>query len=1051
MGARGPPHSLIRSLAVSEDYQTPLSPGDRLDRYELICPIASGGMASVWVARLKGKHGFEKLFAVKTILPQFASDTRFRAMFLDEAALLSQIQHVNVAQINDVGEERDILYLVMEFVDGDSFSKLLKAILTQDMQMPIGVVLRVLADACLGLHAAHELKDKKTGAPVGLVHRDVSPQNILITQQGTTKLIDFGIAKAKGRLTQETNAGAIKGKIAYMAPEQAAGKGIDRRADVWAVGAILYALYSRRTPYEGETELDTLHALVAGKDPRPLDSDVPTAVRDIAMRATRHSPEERYATALDLSRALESAMLAVGQPTTQADVATFMATHMKDRAASRQKALNFALKAAADRERVRELLTPESDEMTSSSDGLGRRDQRIAAAELHDSLPPPSLGSDPSSSARAALARARADAEARGGAASVPDARVRVAGTLAYEDANLVNARTAFKSEHPIAAAAPAVRTKLGDGLIAPPPPAPSTGRAPASEIPDLIVPAQSQRKPPPPPLERPPPSPFDMEDEDPNFVIPAHRIASAAGSILGPDVTGWPAPEGAPPPPPVPTRTLHAAQMPKAQGIALDTRPDDAPPQKASMTLGKGPMNDEAPAAGDFFDPMAIAAKRAAEPATSRNSSIPLSHSGSPGGEMLGASRPLRAAVADTQGELRRAREAKSAPKARWKLPAAIAAVVAVVVGVGIVSAPSYAKSQAISAAGQQGIVLTIERATVGWGTVHFYGLAMSSADMPSIKMTAASAVLELRGFDADTIVVQDPSVTLTGAAEEVEGAALKLALRAAAGTGKAKKVSLQNGRITWTGPLGEGSRFDAEGVGLDAVRGATGLGDEAHFTAPSTRITTARGVLGPWRLDADRTPRQTRLRIGFDPVLADGPSASLVRGDAGTTATLKITRQPLSRLGIPHGFLGLVADEQTQMEATMQVSRPLPNRVVGDVSATLFDARITPQSPKLDLGLKGSFAGDPAHPLDTSRTQLSFGPLVANALGAVTLLDESFRVELKWAVSPLPCGVLTKKTSTLQASAAGLIGFDSRHPDQADFKLTQASTCGLPIFPSL
>jgi hypothetical protein len=254
----------------------------------------------------------------------------------------------------------------------------------------------------------------------------------------------------------------------------------------------------------------------------------------------------------------------------------------------------------------------------------------------------------------------------------------------------------------------------------------------------------------------------------------------------------------------------------------------------------------------------------------------------------------------------------------------------------------------------------------------------------------------------------------------------------------------------VTWTGPIGEGSRVDAEGIGLDLVRGASGLGDEIHFTSPTTRITTARGMLGPWRVDAERTSKQSRVRIGFDPVLADGPSAIIVHTDGGTSATLKITRQPLSRLGVPSSFFGLVADDQTQVEAGIQVTRPLPNRVVGDAQITVFDARITDKSPRIDLGLKGSFAGEPGKPLDTNHAQLSFGPMVARVIGAVTLQDESFRVELKWEVLPLPCGVLLKKLSPAQASASGMLAFDSRRPDQADFKLTQASTCGLPIFPS-
>src|SRR5260370_21312544 len=159
---------------------TSLAPGYKLDRYELLCPIAEGGMASVWVARQRGKHGFEKVVAIKTILPKFASDVRFQAMFLDEAKIASRIEHLNVAQIFDLGEENEILYLAMEYVDGDALSKLNRACQRKGIKIPTGVILRVLADACAGLHEAHELRDPQVHA-LAIVHRDGSPHTILVS------------------------------------------------------------------------------------------------------------------------------------------------------------------------------------------------------------------------------------------------------------------------------------------------------------------------------------------------------------------------------------------------------------------------------------------------------------------------------------------------------------------------------------------------------------------------------------------------------------------------------------------------------------------------------------------------------------------------------------------------------------------------------------------------------------------------------------------------------------------------------------------------------
>jgi eukaryotic-like serine/threonine-protein kinase len=326
----------------------PLEPGHRLDRYELLCPIAHGGMASVWLARFVGKHGFEKLVAVKTILPEFASDTRFQQMFLDEARIASGIEHVNVAQILDLGEQHDVLYIVMEWVDGDSLSKLHRSVEARGDRVPLGVTLRLLADACGGLHAAHELTDK-AGKLLGVVHRDVSPQNILVSTRGNAKLIDFGIVKALDRISGDTNAGLLKGKIQYMAPEQSRGGGLDRRADVWAAGAVLYYLLSGRPPYDGENQLATLHMLTSGQPPPPLPDDVPPPVRDLVFRALAHHAHDRTASAADLQRQLEHAMLLCGVYTTSTDVAAFVAKELGSRAEARKQAIDISLAAAAER------------------------------------------------------------------------------------------------------------------------------------------------------------------------------------------------------------------------------------------------------------------------------------------------------------------------------------------------------------------------------------------------------------------------------------------------------------------------------------------------------------------------------------------------------------------------------------------------------------------------------------------------------------------------------------------------------------------------------
>jgi eukaryotic-like serine/threonine-protein kinase len=328
-----------------------LVPGYRLDRYELLCPVGKGGMATVWVARLLGKHGFEKLVAIKTILPHFAQEPRFHGMFLDEARIASGIQHVNVAQILDLGDEDGVVFLAMEWVEGDALSRLARRVHEEGLPFPPGIALRILADVCSGLHAAHELRDR-SGASLEIVHRDVSPHNILISHQGIAKVIDFGIAKARDRLGGDTDTGSFKGKVRYVAPEQAlTPRTADRRADIWSVGAVLYSLVAGRAPYEAENDMATLGRIASGRPPAPLPSTVHRAVRDVAHQALALRPEDRPATAEALRAALEGALREMGLGVTSADVAAFHATHLADRIEARASAVAAALAAAEARAR----------------------------------------------------------------------------------------------------------------------------------------------------------------------------------------------------------------------------------------------------------------------------------------------------------------------------------------------------------------------------------------------------------------------------------------------------------------------------------------------------------------------------------------------------------------------------------------------------------------------------------------------------------------------------------------------------------------------------
>lgn len=326
---------------MERNAQTSAKPGLKLDHYELLCPIAQGGMAVVWLARAVDRSE-RRLVVVKMLLPQYAMDEQFQQMFVDEANISSGIAHPNVARILDAGEAHGIPYLVMEYIDGESIARLTESVKKAGERFPPAIALRLIADAAAGLHAAHELHDRH-GALMNVVHRDVSPQNVLVRSVGTAAVIDFGIAKARDRLAEETRAGNLKGKVRYMAPEQALGKPVDRRVDVWALGAMLFEIFAGKGPYEGGSEIAALQRLVKGQKPAELPPTVPEPVRRVVAQALAPNRDERLPTAEALAHALEGAITELGERMSSSQVAEFAAPFMRDRCSARYAAAREAM------------------------------------------------------------------------------------------------------------------------------------------------------------------------------------------------------------------------------------------------------------------------------------------------------------------------------------------------------------------------------------------------------------------------------------------------------------------------------------------------------------------------------------------------------------------------------------------------------------------------------------------------------------------------------------------------------------------------------------
>jgi len=294
--------ALIATLSAVDDPRT-------LGRYELLLPLGRGGMAVVWAARLRGMRGFSKIVALKTVLPALTTSPRAQRMFLAEADIASKIKHPNVCEIFDLGEDQGVMYLVMEWIDGEALSTLARACREAGDAVPHGVAARIVAGAARGLDAAHRLRDE-AGKPYGVVHRDVSPQNILVSAEGAVKIVDFGVAKLTQRAQELTESGVIKGKVAYLAPEQVQKRDIDARADVFALGVVLYELATGAHPFKRETDLATLLE-IASPDPAP-PADVPEELAKILARALAKDPNERYPAMVDMARDLEAFAASVG-------------------------------------------------------------------------------------------------------------------------------------------------------------------------------------------------------------------------------------------------------------------------------------------------------------------------------------------------------------------------------------------------------------------------------------------------------------------------------------------------------------------------------------------------------------------------------------------------------------------------------------------------------------------------------------------------------------------------------------------------------------------
>ena len=296
------------------------------DRYTITERLDHGGMAEVFRGVAESMEGFKKNVAIKRILPNLTKNQKFVSMFLDEARLSLFLQHANIVQVFDISRTPDNAYfLVMEFVDGCNLKGLIERQKQKTKRIEVGHTIYLMIECCKALHYAHSLEHPETNEPLGIVHRDISPPNILLSKNGEVKLVDFGLAKASSQI-ESTDPGVVKGKFSYLSPEAASGLPVDHRADVFAVGIILWELFTGKRLFFGDTDYQTVELVRQAKVPslQPLNSEIEPELEQVVRKALSKDPDDRYQNAADLGDALAQFLFSRRMKVTARDIAALV-------------------------------------------------------------------------------------------------------------------------------------------------------------------------------------------------------------------------------------------------------------------------------------------------------------------------------------------------------------------------------------------------------------------------------------------------------------------------------------------------------------------------------------------------------------------------------------------------------------------------------------------------------------------------------------------------------------------------------------------------------
>jgi len=365
----------------------------RFGKYVLHERIATGGMAEVYRATSSNEAGFERTVAIKRILPHLGEDAEFVEMFIDEAKIWVQLSHSNVAQILDLGCEDGDYFIAMEFVEGHDLRTILERELERGRTVPVPIACHVVMKVAAALSHAHGAHGRD-GRPLDVIHRDVSPQNVLLGYEGEVKVVDFGLAKAAGRATQ-TRAGVVKGKLSYLSPEQALGMDIDHRSDIYSLGLCFYELLTGRKLHQRATDVDTVMAVQIGDvvPPREIAPHVPEALEEIILRALARDPIDRYQSAMDLHDELELYGVASRAVAGRRDLTRYLRELFAEEAGPEPTAPQRLDVPAHEGSQVEVVDARDEDVIIEAEDHAGAFDPdlptRAAKLDVHDTIPAP--------------------------------------------------------------------------------------------------------------------------------------------------------------------------------------------------------------------------------------------------------------------------------------------------------------------------------------------------------------------------------------------------------------------------------------------------------------------------------------------------------------------------------------------------------------------------------------------------------------------------------------------------------------------------------------